>query len=264
MKLKRFVSLHRRLIMISLSIFIAISNVFLLHRYPDFSVVLLIFIDLLFIIITSWLLYNCFTSLFSKPIAELNNKCDPYPLIEESEKHLKANYSVLDKFIFTVNYSAALKASGQYNKALDVLLSIDAEADAMKKLQHFKASYYYRLTELCVILDKKAQADFAYSKFLELIPQIKNEKFRKSIETEVVNGEALSAYRKGDYQTVIQILDNFVFNAFSAQVASSLTCAKAYLALGDTEKAKEKLEFVIENGNKLHCVTEAQEMLSNL
>ena len=264
MKLKRFISFHRRLIMIILSILIAISNVFLLQSYPDFSVILLIFLDLAFIIITSWLLYNCFTSLFSKPIAELNNKCDPYPLIEESEKHLNAHYSILDKFILLVNYSAALKASGQYQKALDILLSIDIEADAMKKLQHLKAAYYYRLMELCEFLNKGAQADFAYSKFLELIPQIKNERFKKSLEIEIVLGNVLGAFRKGDYQTVVETLESSVLNVFSSQITSSLTCAKAYLALGETEKAKEKLEYIIENGNKLHCVTEAREMLSSL
>ena len=250
--------------MIIFSILIVISNVFLLHRYPDFSVILLIFIDIIFIIIISWLLFSFYSSLFSKPIAEFNNKCDPYPLIEESEKHLNAHYSVLDKFILLVNYSAALKASGQYQKALDILLSIDIEADSMKKFQHLKAAYYYRLMELCEFLNKGAQADFAYSKFLELIPQIKKEKFKKSLEIEIVLGKVLDAYRKGDYQTVVETLESSVLNVFSSQITSSLTCAKAYLKLGETEKAKEKLEYVIENGNKLHCVTEAREMLSNL
>lgn len=264
MKLKRFLSIHRRLIRIILAIFIVAFNIIIYHYNPDVSIILLILIDIVFVFLTSWLLYSCFTSLFSKPIAELNNKCDPYPLIDECEKHLKANYSTIERFVLFVNYSAALKAAGQYEKALNILLSIDIEADAMKKVEHLKAAYYYRLFDLCEILNKKAQADFAYAKFTELIPQIKNEKYKKTVEIEIAQAKVLDAYRKGDYQTVVELLDGSASNVFSAQVYSALTCAKAYIELGETEKAREKLEYVIENGNKLNCVTEAQELLSTI
>jgi FimV-like protein len=40
--------------------------------------------------------------------------------------------------------------------------------------------------------------------------------------------------------------------------------AKAYLALGKPEFARENLQFVIENGNKLYAVTEAKELLARL
>ena len=262
MKLKRFLAIHRRFIRIFLAVFISAFIIILYCINPDISVILLIFIDIVILIATNLLLYSCFSSLFTKPIAELNNKCDPYPLIEESEKHLNANYSAVERFVLLVNYSAALKASGQYDKALDALLSIDIEADAMKNFHHLKASYYYRLSEICAILNKDAQADFAYSKFTELVPQIKNEKLKKTVEIEIAHAKVLEAYRKGEYQTVVELLEGSVDKVFSAQISSALTCAKAYMELGETEKAKEKLEYVIENGNKLNYVNEARELLS--
>lgn len=264
MKLKRFLSIHRRLIRILLVVLIAAFNFIMYHYNPDISIILLILIDVVFVIATSLLLYRCFASLFSKPIAELNNKCNPYPLIEECEKHLNANYSTIERFVLFVNYSAALKSAGQYEKALNVLLSIDIEQDAMKNFQHFKAAYYYRLFDLCEILKKKAQADFAYAKFTELIPQIKNEKYKKTVEIEIANAKVLDAYRRGDYQTVVELLDGSASNIFSSQVYSALTCAKAYIELGKTEKARGKLEYVIENGNKMNCVAEAQELLNKI
>ena len=40
--------------------------------------------------------------------------------------------------------------------------------------------------------------------------------------------------------------------------------AKVHIGLGEPEKAKEHLTFVIENGNKLNVVTQAKEILSSL
>ncbi|MBQ4562965.1 MAG: hypothetical protein IJA58_00630, partial [Lachnospiraceae bacterium] len=48
------------------------------------------------------------------------------------------------------------------------------------------------------------------------------------------------------------------------EVSVSLLQAKAYLKLGDMEKAREKLDYVIKKGNKLYAVTEAKQLMETI
>ena len=47
-------------------------------------------------------------------------------------------------------------------------------------------------------------------------------------------------------------------------VCASMVYAKAYIGLGETDKAKEKLNFILENGNKLYMVEQAKKMLEGI
>ena len=264
MKLRRFISLHKRPVMVVLMIIIAICSYFLFYKFLGFPIWSLFIIYFVTIFFVYALVVNNTFRIFTKPIAELNNKCDPYPLVEEGEKHLKAYSPLFQKCWIFINYAVALHSVGQCEKALEVMLSINIEDEKLKNVTLYKCAYYVRLANICTDLDKKTEADFAYSKFLSLMTELKREKEKKMIEKDAISGKAIDALRKGDYPLIIETLESYVCDTLSSKVNIAMLYGVAYHAMGETDKAKEKFEFVIENGNKLHCVTEAREMLANL
>ena len=82
--------------------------------------------------------------------------------------------------------------------------------------------------------------------------------------SEIILAKASEALRKKDYGAVLKALEGFKEKNMLEKICASMVYAKAYIGLGEIEKAKEKLSFIIENGNKLYTVEQAKKMLEGI
>ena len=203
-------------------------------------------------------------SSYSKPLVDaLNVERDPYPLLEESEYLLTKAKKGLPYFNNIINYSAGLIETGQAEKALAVLQATDF-SKVPKTLPQNMFVYYNNLCAAYNANGQKDQASIYYSKALASYAMIKNEAVKKQMQTSLTIDTIEEYLRNEDYKEADKILSSFMPNPGRQTVDAEMLRAKVHIGLGETEKAKEHLEFVIKNGNKLYVVTEAKEMLAAL
>ena len=71
-------------------------------------------------------------------------------------------------------------------------------------------------------------------------------------------------YARQEYAQGLQMLENFPVQPLPNKVVQAYSLAKFRLALNEKETARELLDFVIKNGNKLFVVTEAHDLLTRI
>ena len=214
------------------------------------------------------LIFSCYTFvnsvsdlLLREPLEKLEQYCDPYPLLAEVEIHMKKLPDSFQGQMIQINYALALVQTGSYEKALEVLEAVD-----MDKYPNpiAKFIYYNNLCDLMTRLDRYPEADSWYRKSLEILDSLPNNRLKGRLDrTEAMNAiEAL--YRDQDYAGALRRLARIPCPTPRAVVDAALLAARCNLALEEWDKAKEKLQYVIDNGNRLQCVTEAKQLLNNL
>lgn len=203
---------------------------------------------------------SCPLKLVQKALLELNNNCDPYPLLEETEKLLSYKNAKTAEQNLLIDRCVALRDAGEYQKVYDTLSAINIDKYA-GTLPAVKYVYYNNLMDVCQLLEKTEQAELLYAKATMLYGDIKNKKQRKALEPTALCAQASDCFRRQDYARTVQILSEMKPANAKMDVDNTLLCAKAYLKLGEPERAKAKLLYVIGRGNKLYCVTEARRLL---
>ena len=76
--------------------------------------------------------------------------------------------------------------------------------------------------------------------------------------------EAEHLYRMGDYAAALEKARRIRHKSASAKVGGALFCARCAIALGDRNAARQDLNYVIENGNRLSEVDKAWKLLMNM
>ncbi len=201
---------------------------------------------------------------YSKPLVEaLDLERDPYPLLEESEYLLTKAKKGLPYVTNIINYSAGLVETGQSEKALAVLQAADF-SKVPKTPPQYMFVYYINLCSACNAKGLKDQASIHYSKALASWAMIKSEAIKKQMKNTITLHTIEEHLRNEDYKEADKVLASFMPNPGRQTVDAEMLRAKVHIGLGEAEKAKEHLTFVIENGNKLYSVTQAKEILSFL
>jgi len=190
----------------------------------------------------------------------IDEKCDPYPMIEESEFLLKCKLSDFNRQLVSMNYCVALHTIGEFDKVFAILSDINIDKSA-SMLPVYKFVYYNNLFSVCLKLDKHEAADIWYDKMCKIYGDMKENKQKRNLLVTMDVATAEKIFKNGDFVKTIQIINSTVPSNLYMTVTNSLLCAKAYLELGEKEKAAEKLRFVIDSGNKLYVVSEAKELL---
>jgi hypothetical protein len=69
---------------------------------------------------------------------------------------------------------------------------------------------------------------------------------------------------KEDLDEAEEALSSFIAKRGREAIMMAMTRTEIHIGRGETEQAKEQLQFIIENGNKLYVVTEARQILKTL
>lgn len=203
----------------------------------------------------------CPLKLLRKARAELEDRCDPYPLLQEAETLLSYPHKKGMELSMLIDRGVALCMLGDHQAVYELLTAIDIDQYTQAPAAQFV--YYNNLLGCCFDLEKYEQAEQLISKTMQLYADIEDEKQKHDLEHAVYSIKVSEHMLRQEYTLAIEILNGMKPTSLRSEVDDALLCAKAYLALGETERAKEKLRFVAARGNKLYCVTEARQLLEN-
>jgi tetratricopeptide (TPR) repeat protein len=233
---------------------------FLYLKLPIWIVILFT----LFMIITAWGFVNsCARQLLLRAEKSLREQCDPYPLLKETEDQLSYNRSQTYKQILLIDYCLALRNLGEYKKVLEQLETINIDKYA-GTLPINKLVYYNNLTDIYLCMNALVKAEIWHNKSLQLLNDLKNKKQKKMFSTIIRHNSAEIAYYKQDYDKSFEILNNIAETNMRDAVYKALFYAKIYIAQDKIDEAKLRLQFVVENGNKLIDVQIAKDLLANI
>lgn len=196
-------------------------------------------------------------------MSALEAGCDPYPLLEETEYMISKAKKGIPYFQVTLNYSIALMATGQYEKALSVLKDLDF--NKIPTLPHHNMFVYYNnLCTACASNKQWEQMEIYRSKAEASYACIKKQAFKKKFSDSMSFYQILQLIQEKKYDEAEKVLSSFIPKRGREAVMTAMTRTGIHIARGEVEQAKEQLQFIIENGNKLYVVTEARQMLETL
>lgn len=191
----------------------------------------------------------------------LNDDCDPTVLLSETEEQLKYEKRGITNQLVLLNHAVALGYTGEYSKALEILSGFDP--DKYKFISPYRAYikmvYSNNMADTCDELGDLESASAWHEKALDTA-----KKLGVSGTKEIVLSRASEDLRRKDYDAALKTLEGFKEKNMLDRVCASMVYAKAYVGLGENDKAKEKLNFIIENGNKLYMVEQARKMLEGI
>lgn len=191
----------------------------------------------------------------------LNNSCDPTVLLNETEEQLKYAKRGITNQLVVLNHTVALGYMGEYSKALDILNDFDT--DKYKFISPYRAYikmiHSNNMADTCDELGDFESASMWHEKTVLLA-----KKLGVSSSKEIILAKASENLRKKEFDATLKTLEGFKEKTMLDSVCASMIYAKAYIGLGESEKAKEKLKFIVENGNKLYMVEQAKKMLEGI
>lgn len=216
------------------------------------------------------MLFSCYTfigtmpdKLMHEPLEKLEQQCDPYPFLEEMERQMKRVKDNFQGQLSKINYAMALVQTGQHQEALNILQSINID-------QHPTASpfakfiYYNNLCDIMTRMERFEEANTWYEKARTTYEALPDNKLKQKMDRTVQMNEIEYLYRDGDYAAALRKLSRIPCNTKRSLMEAALLAARCNIGLEEYDKAKEKLQYVIDNGNKLHCAIAAKELLEKL
>lgn len=157
----------------------------------------------------------------------------------------------------------ALRNAGDYELAYGLLSMTNIDKHA-GMLPLWKMIYYNNLMDLCALMGKHQEAVIWYDKLLMMFHDMKPGKQKEQLRKVVEDNRALYYFCRGEYSQTMEVLGQATPENLSERIENAMMYARTYLAMGEAEKAKENLEFVAQNGNKLYIATEAKALLANM
>lgn len=218
-----------------------------------------IFIALMSILMVS----SAPTALVMPAIKKLNDECDPFPLLRVCDEILARTKTVPDMINTKLNRCCALSNMGEKEKNLSELKEIAIESH-IGLLPQTKFCYYNNLASAYLSLGDTESARIWFEKSIELLPAIKNKKIHASLEDVCRHSKAELLIAEGSAIEGLALLNTVENNCRARSVGLALARARANIRLGNIDKAKNDLQYVIATGNRLCAVTEAKELLAGL
>lgn len=201
------------------------------------------------------------TRLLKPHIDALENQCDPYPLLEECADQLTYVKNRSDRTALTLNLCAAQIEIGQHAQALTTLERLNIDDPVVTPMARF--AYYTALTEAAVLCGQPEKAEVYYQKTAQQMDSLKG-KFRKTADSSIQALTAGMMVMRGEYQQAAARLASVSLDTRHQQVNHAFATARIQVGLGNPAEARAYLEFVVHNGNRLHIVQRAQDMLNDM
>ena len=203
-------------------------------------------------------------ALLKKPMDILDNQCDPSPYLEELQRQKDYSGPWTLRYNRTICQAGALVMVGSPEEAYDLLLPLQKKLFQYQQPRVMQSIYCNSMANTCRALDRAMEAEYWHAKYMELIAKVNNKRIQQ------VYAERMPLYMahyhtfRKEYDLSMQSLQQLKPKNMYEQVVAAMVYAQNYRAIGETEKAKEALTFVADNGNKLYIATRARQMLSEM
>lgn len=206
---------------------------------------------------------SCAQYLVKEPLRILDEQCDPYPFLEETQKLLTYKNSKVTRQALLINYAVALRDTGDYHQTLAVLNGIHIDQFS-GTIPPVKIVYYHNLADILTVLNRYDEAEIWYKMALEIFEDMPDNKFKRELSNAMESAKADHCFRIGDYRGAIELVGKATAQNLRKQISHALLLARCHVALDESQAAREELAFVIQHGNKLHDVKEAQMLMDTL
>lgn len=229
--------------------------------YTDFLVIYLI--DLAIWFLAGRFIASAPFKLLEEPNRHLNENCDPYPMLEELRSMLDRNMVGPQHQLLEINYALCLRETGEYHHAAEILENLNIDKfPATDPLS--KYTYYHNLCDIQYLLGNDAEARIWARKFRQIYQDIPMTKAKQALTCihDLMDAEIL--YYEGNFEHALRKVAWIKLENKRMVVDGAMLAAKCHIALEEPEKAKEKLQYVLDNGNKLHVAQEASQLLESL
>ena len=213
-------------------------------------------------IVTSVLLVRCGDRLRREAIALANQNCDPYPLLEEMRTQLHYSLPPMQMLMTEINYALALEHTGEYQQAYQRLNDINIQHPRISP--NVRLVYYSNRADLCFMMGKYEEVITCHEKAVQNLQNMKAGKSKETLRPIVESNDGMYHFCREEYDAALQALEQAKPRHLYDGVSNAWTAARIFLALGETENAREKLQFVVENGNQMYHVTEAKNLLAEI
>ncbi len=262
-KIDIFFSKHRRL---SLIIFPALISI--LITFPLLSIKEYLLFSILFgFFVLFFVLFVTVapTRLEIKGVQELA-KGDPYPLLDITKTLLSFDLSESHKQNAIMNHSEGLRHIGKYEEAYSMMINMNI--DKIPNPTDIKIIYYGNLSDICSLLGKYDEAVFYYKKVMTLFSDMKEGFAKRNLQKRqfllflnIQNAFINKRFDEAINLSVLFLNDQEVQKNIASITDASLICALAHYQKSEFEFAKNYLYGIIQNGNKLYAVKEAENLL---
>ena len=199
-----------------------------------------------------------------KKCLRFQSSCDPTEYLDFIETLYRRSPKNL---LYTIDYCSMLviSDSSNYQLAKNILENFDLTPFSKKIFYPIVASYYNNLCDVYMFLDEIEEAQKAYEKMLAIFstPEAK-EGFKPHLFSTLALTTAEIYIKKGDYETALTEIGRHETPDLFEAIKHALTLGKIYISTNETAKAKEQLEYVIENGRKLSTSKEASKLLEEI
>lgn len=258
----RWVADHTGLCKVLLFLLLAAFTVYAASfEYISFLTVYLI--DLLI-----WFVFGRFLStvpvkLLQEPLEQLNQHCDPQPLLEETQRQLARKFDGPHRQLLEINRAVALRDMGQTAAAAQILeaINIDKFPGTSPFMKHV---YYHNLCDICYLLGRKEEGRIWRRKYMQIYQDLPSVKAKQELTVSIDIMECEILYHEGDYEDALRKINSVQLPHPRRIVDAAMLAAKCHIALEEPDKAREKLNYVVEHGNKLCIAQEANELLETL
>lgn len=201
--------------------------------------------------------------LLQDPLAILDSQCDPYPFLAEAERQMARRDLSPQRQVTELQYATALRMVGQNQKCAEILENINIDRYVGVTPQ-MKFMYYNNLSDVLFTLNRTLEAQIWHKKAKRIYEDMPEGKAKQSLTHVVQISEADDLYYRRDYDLALRKVAWINCQSQRCLMDAALLAAKCHIALEEPEKAREKLNYVVQHGNKLHIVQEAKELLETL
>lgn len=201
--------------------------------------------------------------LLQEPIEIMDQQCDPYPLLEEIERQMGRKDNSAQGQLTELNYAMALRTVGEDQKAAGILESINIDRFPSTS-PYSKFVYYNNLSDVLFAVGRNTEAVIWHRKAMQIFDDLPENKMKQQLAetSQISRSEVL--YHQGEYEDALRKAAWIKCRSQRQLLDVALLAAKCHMALEEPEKAREKLQYVMDHGNKLHIVEEAKQLLASI
>lgn len=226
------------------------------------------FLSIYLIDLVIWFLVGRFIAtapgkLLQEPIEIVDQQCDPYPLLQEMERQMARKENGAQRQLTELNYAMVLRTVGENHKAAAILEHINIDRFPSTS-PYTKFIYYNNLSDVLFALERDVEAKIWHRKAMQIYNDLPENKMKQQLSVTCQISEAEALYHGLDYDKALRKAAWIKCSSKRQLLDTALLAAKCHIALKEPEKAREKLQYIIDQGNKLHIVEEAQALLDTL
>lgn len=194
-------------------------------------------------------------------VKEMNEQCDPYPLLEEVDRQRLYVKNRSDRNLLALNRCAALIEAGYFDGALTELENINVD-DPTPPLQ-WRYVYYHNLTITALSCGQGERAQVYYHKAMQQFDAAKDKLQDKMRYDRTFLTAAMHLYHD-EYAQAMALLAPQNPDTLLARVHRAYALGRIALAQNDAAVARVHLEYVAAHGGRTYLVPAARKLLDEI